>query len=352
MSAVGKFSCEACARSYSWKPELAGKRVKCKCGQPLSVPASNPAEEADAAGFEGLMPADDHITATAAAPAASRGGPSCPSCNAPVDPAAVLCVNCGHNLKTGKKLKTTKLASSAAAAAATDRLVPGYRSYSAQAEESDGQMSKKQKMIIAGSCIGGLVVILAIVLSITIPASRAEKERLAKLNAKPAKLERILINSEKAGGLTEAIKQGTVLDGVQEDPNDVRAKAIIAANRDTARLNQRAIDMYATKGPEMKAFLAANPKNHFQGYDNEKSLAMVEEFYKLGATKICSTDPPIDEPGGRQMVIGMVAKLPTDPAARKKIFKWYQQQDKVLNHPDFPYQSEHNQDYLTLEFSE
>jgi hypothetical protein len=351
MSAVGKFSCEACARSYSWKPELAGKRVKCKCGQPLSVPASNPAAEDAPDGFEGLMPAEDH-SAVAAAPAASRGGPACPSCNAPVDPAAVLCVNCGHNLKTGKKLKTTKLASSTAAAAATDRLVPGYRSYSAQAEESDGQMSKKQKMIIAGSCIGGLVVILAIVLSITIPASRAEKERLAKLNAKPAKLERILINSEKAGGLTEAIKQGTVLDGVQEDPNDVRAKAIIAANRDTARLNQRAIDMYALKGPELKAFFTANPKNHFQGYDNEKSLAMVEALYKLGATKICSTDPPIDEPGGHQMVIGMVAKLPTDPTARKKIFKWYQQQDKVLNHPDFPYQSEHNQDYLTLEFSE
>src|SRR5689334_20828376 len=236
MNAVGKFSCEACARTYSWKPELAGKRVKCKCGQPLSVPASDPAAAAEDApeGFEGLMPAGDHAGAsTAAAPA----GPACPSCNSPVDPAAVICVNCGHNLKTGKKLKTTKLASSAAASAATDRLVPGYRSYSAQADESDGQMSKKQKMIIAGSCVGGLVIILAIVLSITIPARRAEKERLAQLNSKPAKLERILINSEKAGGLTEAIKQGTVLDGVQEDPNAVRAKEIIAANRATMFLN-------------------------------------------------------------------------------------------------------------------
>ncbi len=347
MSSVGKFSCEACARTYSWKPELAGKRVKCKCGQPLSVPAGNPAADDAPEGFEGLMPAGDH----AAAVPAKQSGPACPSCSAPVDPAAVICVNCGHNLKTGKKLKTTKLAGDAAAAAATDRLVPGYRSYSAQAEDSGAGMSKKQKMIIAFSCIGGLIIILGIVLSITIPASRAEKERLAKLNARPAKLEKILINSEKAGGLTEAMRQGTLLNGIEEDPNVAKAKAEIAANRDTARLNQRAIDMYATKGPEMKAFLAANPQNHFQGYDHDKSLGMVEALYKMGATNIHSTDPPLDQ-GANQMVIGMVATLPADPAARKKIFKWYQQQDKVLNHPDFAYQSEHNQNYMTLEFSE
>jgi hypothetical protein len=33
-----KFSCEACKRTYSWKKEIAGKRLKCKCGQPITVP--------------------------------------------------------------------------------------------------------------------------------------------------------------------------------------------------------------------------------------------------------------------------------------------------------------------------
>jgi hypothetical protein len=37
-----KFSCAACQRSYTWKPELAGKRGKCKCGQVLSVPQEPP----------------------------------------------------------------------------------------------------------------------------------------------------------------------------------------------------------------------------------------------------------------------------------------------------------------------
>jgi hypothetical protein len=33
-----KFACEGCKRNYTWKPEIAGKRVKCKCGQVLTVP--------------------------------------------------------------------------------------------------------------------------------------------------------------------------------------------------------------------------------------------------------------------------------------------------------------------------
>ncbi|HET6248967.1 MAG TPA: hypothetical protein VFE47_14820 [Tepidisphaeraceae bacterium] len=34
-----KFQCPACKRRYTWKPELAGKRLRCKCGEPVSVPA-------------------------------------------------------------------------------------------------------------------------------------------------------------------------------------------------------------------------------------------------------------------------------------------------------------------------
>jgi hypothetical protein len=45
-----KFSCDGCKRIYTWKPEIAGKRVKCKCGQTLTVPQTieaPPAEEED-----------------------------------------------------------------------------------------------------------------------------------------------------------------------------------------------------------------------------------------------------------------------------------------------------------------
>lgn len=56
MSAPGeKFSCGGCGRSYLWKPELAGRKVKCKCGHVMSVPqawAPEPAADDDAALYE------------------------------------------------------------------------------------------------------------------------------------------------------------------------------------------------------------------------------------------------------------------------------------------------------------
>lgn len=39
---AGKFTCAACAREYFWKPELAGRTGKCKCGAAMSVPAEDP----------------------------------------------------------------------------------------------------------------------------------------------------------------------------------------------------------------------------------------------------------------------------------------------------------------------
>lgn len=53
----GKFSCGECGKSYTWKAELAGRRVKCKCGKPLTVPAQDPAAamyEAPPEGFDDL----------------------------------------------------------------------------------------------------------------------------------------------------------------------------------------------------------------------------------------------------------------------------------------------------------
>jgi hypothetical protein len=46
MSAIaGKFSCATCGKTFTWKPELAGKRAKCKCGKPITVPAKSPGNE-------------------------------------------------------------------------------------------------------------------------------------------------------------------------------------------------------------------------------------------------------------------------------------------------------------------
>jgi hypothetical protein len=42
--ASSRFSCAACGRSFQWKPELAGKRAKCKCGAAVEIPKVDPDE--------------------------------------------------------------------------------------------------------------------------------------------------------------------------------------------------------------------------------------------------------------------------------------------------------------------
>lgn len=52
MAGAGVISCPACGASYPWKPQLAGKKVRCKCGKlfaavpPKALPAE-PVEEPD-----------------------------------------------------------------------------------------------------------------------------------------------------------------------------------------------------------------------------------------------------------------------------------------------------------------
>lgn len=60
MSATGSVAaivCGSCQRKFAWKPELAGKRVKCKCGQPIAVPAAAGQRSAPAPKAPGTAPA-------------------------------------------------------------------------------------------------------------------------------------------------------------------------------------------------------------------------------------------------------------------------------------------------------
>jgi hypothetical protein len=67
-----------CGKRLQVPDQLAGKRGKCAgCGNVLAIPA--PPE-----------------------PAASR---TCPSCREPVGPVAILCVNCGHDFRTGERVR-------------------------------------------------------------------------------------------------------------------------------------------------------------------------------------------------------------------------------------------------------
>lgn len=101
---TAKFSCKQCGKSYKWKPEFAGKKVKCKCGYVMTAPAKSPAPpvEEDGPDLDALYTlADEGKQAAAAAPPMIR----CPSCQGEMEPGQSVCPGCGFNLKSGKKAK-------------------------------------------------------------------------------------------------------------------------------------------------------------------------------------------------------------------------------------------------------
>src|SRR3977135_2812400 len=43
------FACPSCGGKKVWKPQLAGKRAKCSCGQVITVPAQAPGQREEVA---------------------------------------------------------------------------------------------------------------------------------------------------------------------------------------------------------------------------------------------------------------------------------------------------------------
>jgi len=104
----GKFSCTGCGKSYKWKPELAGKKVKCKCGAVVAVPkelAPPPDSEVD---LDGLYELAAEEKKSARRQQEEPVGFRCPSCHGDLEIGAVVCTSCGFNLKTGSKASASK----------------------------------------------------------------------------------------------------------------------------------------------------------------------------------------------------------------------------------------------------
>ena len=116
----------SCGQKFAAKDELAGKTVKCpKCQKPLKIPGGSPAAAARGGGAAGAQTPQRAQQTGASAPAKPTGGisdlldevgfstpkphagPRCPACEAPMQPGAVLCVECGFNVQSGQRLATT-----------------------------------------------------------------------------------------------------------------------------------------------------------------------------------------------------------------------------------------------------
>ncbi|MBI1830208.1 MAG: hypothetical protein HYR84_02010 [Planctomycetes bacterium] len=82
-----RFFCPECDRGLSVPPEHAGKRIKCpQCAEAIVVPSEGETALIEQAASE------------------KTPGRTCPSCSAALASEAVLCVQCGLDLRTGKKL--------------------------------------------------------------------------------------------------------------------------------------------------------------------------------------------------------------------------------------------------------
>lgn len=104
-------ACSGCGNRYKATDKLAGKRLRCKCGEIIKVPGPRPAphvapaglvlpEELDLSSASGLLSASGFIPEANANP--------CPSCSASMLAGAVLCTACGFNTTTGKKVSGVK----------------------------------------------------------------------------------------------------------------------------------------------------------------------------------------------------------------------------------------------------
>lgn len=108
--------CVECNAVFQAKDTLAGKKVKCpKCSAPVLIGASRIGVGVKSAkGTAGVKPAAKSaynpligLLDEADIKSVVKKGPLCPNCSAEMKPGGVICVSCGYNIETGKRLKTT-----------------------------------------------------------------------------------------------------------------------------------------------------------------------------------------------------------------------------------------------------
>jgi len=155
-----KVTC-ACGQSFAAKDELAGRTVKCpKCSRPLSIPAQGAASSI-ASAMTAPMPQQPAPTPAPAAPAApSPAHPSaglfdevglssaptgttpCPGCRAPIPMGAIVCVQCGYNMRLGRRMETMRIGAdgSAESGSVTDM----FLARAARTIEEDKEEEKKK----------------------------------------------------------------------------------------------------------------------------------------------------------------------------------------------------------------
>jgi hypothetical protein len=93
-----------CQQQFDARDDLAGKTVRCpKCGSPITIPSPAAAAGAARQAAPAVPSMADLLDEVGVKPRVATG---CPGCGAAYPPDAVLCVECGFNFRTGRRLET------------------------------------------------------------------------------------------------------------------------------------------------------------------------------------------------------------------------------------------------------
>lgn len=106
-----KVVCPKCKKALSAPDGMAGKKVKCPgCQAVMDVPAGIQAFQGETklAAKPAAPPAAGAKTAVPGPPTPpAKGGNACPKCKKSLPADAIICVECGINIRTGDKFNTS-----------------------------------------------------------------------------------------------------------------------------------------------------------------------------------------------------------------------------------------------------
>jgi ribosomal protein L40E len=89
------------------KDELRGKTVACpKCGKRLRVETNSDATGPPQSAHKLSSPIEDLFDEVGLS--GTKTGRICTECESELSPEAVICIKCGFNMETGKRLKTKR----------------------------------------------------------------------------------------------------------------------------------------------------------------------------------------------------------------------------------------------------
>ena len=263
------FACDECGHSYDLRPKLLGKKVRCKCGHVMKVPAQMPSRRAaspvaeaapppppveDEVGDYGLAD-DDDIVAEPSQPKQR----ACGNCGSAVEPEAVICVACGTDFRTGKPVAPASDKPAAASAVDSRFGIPVHQSGPIAAGPTDAD--KRRTSLILIGCVLAIALFLGLF----------------------------------------TILQG--LGGADATPSNLHPEDELALEK----LDNG--DAY-----EAAEWLESSEHHMLAGHNENQAEARVDRLYEMGAEKVYAF--------GARMSLSLVIELPQDPEARERLFRY------------------------------